>query len=157
MLLHRAPNAPSLLIALEGHSALHTFILKLLSMCRWEMSAQPKIVVKIESEEDMLALREPSLNPVEATKRCLQLLQKRWSFHSTHLYKNAKLVAEAEGKALGQRKKSRERGCVRKFHSSRFVVVFVGVLIGRRTESLKKSKLRNGISGRTKTTSTVRF
>jgi len=56
MLLHRAPNAPSLLIALEGHSALHTFILKLLSMCRWEMSAQPKIVVKIESEEDMLAL-----------------------------------------------------------------------------------------------------
>jgi PTH2 family peptidyl-tRNA hydrolase len=26
-------------------------------MCRWEMSAQPKVVVKIESEEDMLALQ----------------------------------------------------------------------------------------------------
>ena len=92
---------------------------------------------KIETFDFFSLRHEPSFNPIEATKRCLQLLQKRWSFHSTHLYKNAKLVAEAEGKALGQRKKSRERGCVRKFHSSRFVVVFVGVLIGRRTESLK--------------------
>ena len=26
-------------------------------MCRWEMCAQPKVVVKIESEEDMLVLQ----------------------------------------------------------------------------------------------------
>ncbi|KAG4979362.1 hypothetical protein JHK84_032941 [Glycine max] len=31
---------------------------KIAAQCRWEMSAQPKVVVKIECEEDMLALQE---------------------------------------------------------------------------------------------------
>ncbi|CAN6711576.1 unnamed protein product [Malus baccata var. baccata] len=31
---------------------------KIAAQCRWEMCAQPKVVVKIESEEDMLVLQE---------------------------------------------------------------------------------------------------
>ncbi|XP_033130126.1 peptidyl-tRNA hydrolase 2, mitochondrial isoform X2 [Brassica rapa] len=31
---------------------------KIAAQCRWENCAQPKVVVKIESEEEMLALRE---------------------------------------------------------------------------------------------------